>query len=130
MAMPPGGPHDSGRRAITRPPSPTRRENGFFTTTPSADARDQALVARVQAGDREALHDLVQRHQGWIYNIALRMLAHPQDAEDAAPRRSSSRRSRGSPRSRDAAASARDRQCGEIYREHPFHESPDFGQAL
>jgi RNA polymerase sigma factor (sigma-70 family) len=47
------------------------------------DIEDRALVARAASGDREALHELVQRHQAWIYNIAVRMLAHPQDAEDA-----------------------------------------------
>jgi DNA-directed RNA polymerase specialized sigma24 family protein len=47
------------------------------------DVDDQRLVARVRSGDSKALHDLVQRHQAWIYNIAVRMLAHPQDAEDA-----------------------------------------------
>jgi len=40
-------------------------------------------VARAKGGDREALEALVRRHQAWIYNIALRMLYHPQDAEDA-----------------------------------------------
>jgi RNA polymerase sigma factor (sigma-70 family) len=40
-------------------------------------------VARAQAGDRSALEALVGRHQAWIYNIAVRMLGHPQDAEDA-----------------------------------------------
>jgi RNA polymerase sigma factor (sigma-70 family) len=49
----------------------------------SADHEDQNLVIRARAGDRKALEDLVQRHQGWIYNIAVRMLYHPQDAEDA-----------------------------------------------
>src|ERR1700729_2629792 len=44
---------------------------------------DQALVMRARSGDREALEHLIQRHQGWIYNIAVRMLYHPQDAEDA-----------------------------------------------
>src|SRR5438046_10714892 len=38
---------------------------------------------RARSGDRTALEDLAQRHQGYIYNLALRMLAHPQDAEDA-----------------------------------------------
>jgi RNA polymerase sigma factor (sigma-70 family) len=47
------------------------------------DDDDRVLVARAQAGDRQALEELVGRHQGWIYNIAIRMLAHPQDAEDA-----------------------------------------------
>jgi RNA polymerase sigma factor (sigma-70 family) len=44
---------------------------------------DQNLVLRARAGDRRALEDLIERHQAWIYNIALRMLFHPQDAEDA-----------------------------------------------
>jgi RNA polymerase sigma factor (sigma-70 family) len=47
------------------------------------DREDQGLAMRACAGDRKALEDLIQRHQGWIYNIALRMLFHPQDAEDA-----------------------------------------------
>src|SRR5439155_5592961 len=47
------------------------------------DAQDRALVAGARSGDRQALETLVQRHQGWIYNIAIRMLHHPQDAEDA-----------------------------------------------
>src|ERR1700751_6208861 len=37
---------------------------------------------RTRSGDREALEHLIERHQGWIYNIALRMLHHPRDAED------------------------------------------------
>jgi RNA polymerase sigma factor (sigma-70 family) len=56
--------------------------NPFADHVPS-DVEDRALVARAASGDREALHELVQRHQAWIYNIAVRMLAHPQDAEDA-----------------------------------------------
>jgi RNA polymerase sigma factor (sigma-70 family) len=48
-----------------------------------AEQDDRALVMQAQAGDRQALEALVGRHQPWIYNIAIRMLAHPQDAEDA-----------------------------------------------
>ncbi len=48
------------------------------------DLEDQAYVARARTGDRGALEALVHRHQPWIYNIAVRMLYHPQDAEDAA----------------------------------------------
>src|SRR5438876_82874 len=47
------------------------------------DDADRAVVERAAAGERQALEDLVRRHQAWIYNIAIRMLAHPQDAEDA-----------------------------------------------
>src|SRR5260370_17456683 len=49
----------------------------------SADHEDQKLVLRARAGDRKPLEELVQRHQAWIYNIAVRMLYHAQDAEDA-----------------------------------------------
>ena len=48
----------------------------------SPDHEDQNLVLRARSGDRQALEDLVQRHQAWIYNIAVRMMHHPQDAED------------------------------------------------
>ena len=54
-----------------------------LTSSPAADLEDQALVAGARAGEREALEALVGRHQPWIYNIAVRMLYHPQDAEDA-----------------------------------------------
>jgi RNA polymerase sigma factor (sigma-70 family) len=47
------------------------------------DPEDLALVARVQAGSREALEMLVTRHQPWIYNILVRMLYYPEEAEDA-----------------------------------------------
>src|SRR5215472_16382015 len=47
------------------------------------DHEDRDLVMRARSGDRTALEDLLQHHQGWIYNIAVRMLYHPQDAEDA-----------------------------------------------
>ena len=50
---------------------------------PDADAKDSELVCHIQAGRRDALEQLIRRHQGWIYNIALRMLYYPQDAEDA-----------------------------------------------
>ena len=49
----------------------------------SPDHEDRSLVLRARSGDHQALQDLVQRHQTWIYNIAIRMLRHPQDAEDA-----------------------------------------------
>src|SRR5262249_16127013 len=47
------------------------------------EADDQDLVAQADNGNREALETLVVRHLRWIYNIVLRMVYHPQDAEDA-----------------------------------------------
>jgi RNA polymerase sigma factor (sigma-70 family) len=51
--------------------------------TATGEGRDQELVRLTQTGSREALEELVVRHQPWIYNLALRMVYHPQDAEDA-----------------------------------------------
>ncbi len=54
-----------------------------LTDIPQSDPEDCRLVARARAGESEALEELVRRHQAWIYNIAMRMLYHPQDAQDA-----------------------------------------------
>lgn len=45
---------------------------------------DQALVAAAQAGDPDAVTDLVQRYQTRIYNFALGMTGNAADAEDLA----------------------------------------------
>ena len=50
---------------------------------PAGEGRDQELVRLIKGGSRAALEDLVGRHQSWIYNLALRMVHHPADAEDA-----------------------------------------------
>lgn len=57
--------------------------NPFIDDSAPTDREDHALVARVRLGSREGLEELVLRHQPWIYNIAVRMLYHPQDAQDA-----------------------------------------------
>lgn len=54
-----------------------------LTDITHADPEDCLLVERARSGDGDALEDLVRRHQPWIYNIAVRMLYHPQDAQDA-----------------------------------------------
>jgi RNA polymerase sigma factor (sigma-70 family) len=50
---------------------------------PPADAEDLDLIRLVQSGSTGALEALISRHQRWIYNIAVRMVFYPQDAEDA-----------------------------------------------
>ena len=54
-----------------------------FTDAPAEESEDLELVRRAQAGHRPALEELITRHQAWIYNIALRMVYLPEDAEDA-----------------------------------------------
>lgn len=58
-------------------------KNPFIDDSVAADQGDQVLVKQARAGRREALEKLVRRHQPWIYNIAVRMLYHPEDAKDA-----------------------------------------------
>jgi RNA polymerase sigma factor (sigma-70 family) len=43
---------------------------------------DAELVELARNGDRTALEKLVLRHQAWVYNIAVRMVFHPHDAEE------------------------------------------------
>jgi RNA polymerase sigma factor (sigma-70 family) len=54
-----------------------------FTVDDADDRHDVDLAHRVVRGDRAAADELVSRHQAWIYNIALRMVYLPEDAEDA-----------------------------------------------
>jgi len=53
-----------------------------FSETLDGDIADIALVEQAKSGDRTALEKLVLRHQAWIYNIAVRMVFQPQDAEE------------------------------------------------
>src|SRR4029077_19102722 len=55
-----------------------------FTETVDGDTTDTDLVDRAKNGDRAALEKLVLRHQAWIYNIAVRMVFQPHDAEEVA----------------------------------------------
>lgn len=56
------------------PPTPFGDDDDF----------DTALVQLVCRGDQGALEALIERHRPWIYNVALRMVYVPQDADDAA----------------------------------------------
>lgn len=47
------------------------------------DGRDRELVRLANDGNHVALDELIQRHQSWIYNLALRMVHRPDDAKDA-----------------------------------------------
>lgn len=53
-----------------------------FIEQNDTDSTDQALVESAVKGDKKSLEHLVKRHQAWIYNIALKMVWDPVDAED------------------------------------------------
>lgn len=46
-------------------------------------AEDRALVRRAREGDQDAFRDLVERHQGRAYRLALRVLRDEEAARDA-----------------------------------------------
>jgi RNA polymerase sigma-70 factor (ECF subfamily) len=48
------------------------------------DAEDLELVKRCRAGERDAFERLVEKYQRAIFNLALRMVQSPDDAEDIA----------------------------------------------
>lgn len=54
-------------------------KNESQTTEPALEG----LVEQAKEGDKDALEDLVRRIQDRIYGLAIRMLYHPADAEDA-----------------------------------------------
>jgi len=53
-----------------------------FSEVAEDHPEDAVLVAQAIGGDRASLEKLVLRHQAWVYNIALRMVYRPQDAEE------------------------------------------------
>src|SRR6266700_6406227 len=53
-----------------------------FNEVAECGSVDAELVEQAKNGDRAALEKLVLRHQAWIYNIAVRMVFRPQDAEE------------------------------------------------
>ena len=53
-----------------------------FNEVAESGSVDAELVEQAKNGDRAALEKLVLRHQAWIYNIAVRMVFRPQDAEE------------------------------------------------
>jgi RNA polymerase sigma factor (sigma-70 family) len=53
-----------------------------FAEVAADDIADSVLVEKAIGGDRAALEKLVLRHQAWVYNIAVRMVFRPPDAEE------------------------------------------------
>jgi len=47
------------------------------------DLTDQALVEKTKSGDYQAFEALVNRYEGKVYRLSMRMLRNQQDAEDA-----------------------------------------------
>lgn len=46
------------------------------------ESTDSELIEQSKKGSKHAVEKLILRHQAWIYNIAIRMVFHPQYAEE------------------------------------------------
>ena len=46
------------------------------------ESDDLLLIEQAKEGSRKALEQLVERHYNFIYNVALRFLLNPEDAQD------------------------------------------------
>ncbi|HMQ69820.1 MAG TPA: RNA polymerase sigma factor [Ignavibacteria bacterium] len=53
-----------------------------FSEKNESTVEDNLLVEQAVKGDKKSLEILVKRHQSWIYNISLKMVWDPADAED------------------------------------------------
>ena len=51
-------------------------------TSDDGDATDRALVERAVDGSRDALRLLVERHQPFVYNVAIKMFGRHEDAQE------------------------------------------------
>ncbi len=61
--------------SANQPFEPFREDN-------KSDDTDKSLVSSAVGGSRDALEQLIKRHQPWIYNIAFRMVMVHEEAED------------------------------------------------
>ncbi|HZZ41482.1 MAG TPA: RNA polymerase sigma factor [Tepidisphaeraceae bacterium] len=46
------------------------------------DRTDPELVRLARRGDAQAFHDLIDRHSGWLFRVAIAMVGSREDAED------------------------------------------------
>ncbi len=53
-----------------------------FSTSYASDTPDSELVTQILNGSKSALNGLILRHQPFVYNIAWKMLADPEKAQD------------------------------------------------
>ncbi|MEQ3553061.1 sigma-70 family RNA polymerase sigma factor [Pseudonocardia nematodicida] len=83
----PGRPERSADSGGTTGTGKATRAGGATGTggaRPSVAAHDEpTLIARAQDGDRHAFAELARRHQDALYRVAVRVLGHRADAEDA-----------------------------------------------
>src|SRR5689334_16344234 len=53
-----------------------------FASSQSVEQTDEQLIEAALQGNKKSLELLIARHQGWVYNICLRMIGNAADASD------------------------------------------------
>lgn len=53
-----------------------------FTNSQQSEKSDEIPISQAIEEDRKSLEELILKHQAWIYNIVLRMVFNPHEAED------------------------------------------------
>ena len=56
--------------------------NNPFTQNYPSDSTDEKLIKQTLGGDKDALDELLRKHQPYIYNVAWKMVQNPDDAAD------------------------------------------------
>jgi len=56
--------------------------NGVATESRHLETTDRELVERARAGDPSAFHELLDRHAGFLYSMAVPLVGNAADAED------------------------------------------------
>lgn len=72
----------SGDEGGARRPDSGRANLSTGSTVLSDSEQDAACVARCLGGEVEAFGELVERYQRVLYNVALRLVGHPEDARE------------------------------------------------
>jgi RNA polymerase sigma-70 factor, ECF subfamily len=70
-------------RTVADPPQ-DHQQSMIDDPAAQANREDELLVLRAQQGDLTAFNELVERHERAVYNVCLRLLRDPTQAEDAA----------------------------------------------
>ncbi len=69
-------------RDVTWQGQPSSKELSTNTSHLNEALSEAELVAALKAGDADAFTEMVERHSGTVYNLALRLMNNPQEAEE------------------------------------------------
>src|SRR4051794_19854790 len=69
-------------RGSRRRPRPGGGESIEYGAVVNQELSDEQLLVSARAGGRDALEQLLERHQAQVYRFGMKMCRHPEDAKD------------------------------------------------